>query len=135
MTIPNKPVPRVGVAVIVKKGKTVLLGKRKGSHGAGCWSFPGGHLEFKETVEECAIRELLEETGLKAHSCHSGPWTNDVMEEKHYVTLFMIVDAFDGQPQLMEPTKCEGWEWFSWDHLPTPLFYPIRSLLKTGTFP
>ena len=56
---------RVGVAVIVRRKGHVLMGLRKGSHGAGTWSFPGGHLETGETVTMCAARELLEETGVK----------------------------------------------------------------------
>ena len=56
--------PRVGVACVVQKEGKVLLGQRKGAHAVGCWGFPGGHLEFVESVESCAKRELLEETGL-----------------------------------------------------------------------
>lgn len=129
--IQDKPRPRVGVGVVVIKDGRILLGKRKGAHGAGEWSFAGGHLEFGETVEECALRELAEETGLKALSIQIGPWVNDVIEEnKHYVTLFVFVDQFKGHLQLLEPDKCEGWEWFDWHSLPSPLFTPIRSLLK-----
>ena len=65
--------PKVGVGVIVLSNGRVLFGKRKGAHGTGCWATPGGHLEFGETVEECAKRELLEETGLKATSVVMGP--------------------------------------------------------------
>ena len=43
------PVVRVGVACIVRNpadnGHSILIGKRKGSHGQGKWAFPGGHLE------------------------------------------------------------------------------------------
>jgi 8-oxo-dGTP diphosphatase len=56
--------PRVGVEIIVVKEGKILLGKRKGAHGSGCYSPPGGNLECKETVETCAKRELDEETGL-----------------------------------------------------------------------
>lgn len=130
-TIHEKPKPRVGVGVVVIKEERVLLGKRKGAHGVGEWSFPGGHLEFGENVEECALRELTEETGLKGVSVRLGPWVNDLIEvNKHYVTLFVFVNEFTGNLQLLEPDKCEGWEWFDWHSLPAPLFTPIRSLIK-----
>jgi 8-oxo-dGTP diphosphatase len=125
--------PRVGVAVILIQNKKVLLGKRKGSHGAGTWAFPGGHLEFGEEVEDCAARELKEETGLLARSCRRGPWTNDRIDGKHYVTLFIIVDRFSGSLQRLEPEKCEAWEWFDIEQLPSPLFQTVRSLLSITT--
>jgi 8-oxo-dGTP diphosphatase len=126
----NEKRPLVGVGVIVEREGKVLLGKRKGSHGAGYWSFAGGHLEFGETVEQCAARELLEETDLQALSFKIGPWTNDIFENnKHYITLFVFVPEFRGEPKLMEKEKCEGWEWFDWNQLPTPLFAPVSSLL------
>lgn len=109
----------------------VLLGRRKGSHGAGTWSISGGHLEFGETIEECAKRELAEETGLQAQQIELGPWTNDMIDgDKHYVTLFAFVKKFQGDLLLLEPNKCEGWIWFDWDNLPSPLFLSVQSLVK-----
>jgi 8-oxo-dGTP diphosphatase len=123
--------PKVGVGVVVIKGGKILLGKRKGAHGSGSWSPAGGHLEFGESLEACAKRELLEGTGLKALSFQLGPWTNDVFEEgKHYITLFVFVHDFEGEPQPMEPEKCESWHWFDWNALPSPLFSPVSSLIK-----
>ena len=123
--------PRVGVGVVVVKDKKILLGKRRGAHGAGDWSLPGGHLEFGEEVEECSKRELLEETGLQALSLHRGPWVSDVIEgDKHYITLFVFVNEFKGNLQLLEPDKCEGWSWFEGHALPSPLFPPVASLFK-----
>jgi 8-oxo-dGTP diphosphatase len=40
------------------------------------------------------------------------------------------VDKFEGEPELTEPDKCEGWEWFDWDNLPSPIFSTIPLLIK-----
>jgi ADP-ribose pyrophosphatase YjhB (NUDIX family) len=64
--------------------------RRKGSIGGGTWALPGGSLDFGESFEECARRELLEETGLKAHNIHFLWACNTVFDEStHYVTVFM----------------------------------------------
>jgi 8-oxo-dGTP diphosphatase len=129
--------PRIGIGVIVIKDNKVLLGKRKNAHGEGSWSFPGGHLEFNEEVEDCARREVEEETGLKIKNLKSGPFTNDIFEKerRHYVTLFVVSEYDSGELQNLEPDKCERWDWFGWDNLPEPLFVPFQNLLKQGYSP
>lgn len=123
---------RVGVAILVKRGDKVLLGKRKGSHGAGTWAFPGGHLEFGETIEQTVRRELFEETGMTFGKMSLGSYTNDRMpdEDKHYITLFAIVEDAQGEPEVKEPHKCDAWEWYRWGEFPTPLFLPLKNLLE-----
>ena len=129
--------PKVGVGVIVVKGGKVLLGKRKSAHGEGLWGFPGGHLEFNESWEECASRETMEETGVAIQNIRFGTATNDIFlaEKKHYITIFMLADYDSGDVEVMEPEKCERWEWFLWDQLPQPPFVPICNLLKEGYDP
>ena len=123
--------PMVGIGVLVIDQDKILLGERINSHGAGSWALPGGHLEFGETPEECAIRELEEETGLQAHRVKRGPWVNNVIDEtKHYITILMVVEKFEGQISLKEPEKCKKWDWFDVGHLPANLFAPLASQLK-----
>lgn len=100
---------------------TFLIGKRLGSHGAGTFALPGGHLEFGESPEECAAREILEETGLHVKNVRFLTATNDVMKKdnKHYITMFMVCERVneEDEAQVTEPDKCEGWEWSSWEEL------------------
>ncbi|MBA3929830.1 MAG: NUDIX domain-containing protein [Xanthomonas sp.] len=127
----------VGVGAIVMRDGLVLLGKRMGSHGAGTWALPGGHLEFGESAAACAVREVREETGLEIESITAGPYTSDVFasEGKHYITLFVVARSDAGDPALCEPEKCSGWQWFRWSELPSPLFQPLATLHATGFVP
>ena len=128
---------RVGVGVLILREGRVLLGQRLGSHGAGSWAPPGGHLEFGESAERCARREVLEETGLTLGALHPGPYTVDAFPEigRHYVTLFVVATEAVGEPERREPTRCAGWAWFDWRALPTPLFAPLASLRAQGYTP
>ncbi len=58
----QNPVPAAGV--ILTRDNNVLLVKRKFEPRAGMWSLPAGFMEYGETVEETAVRELKEETNL-----------------------------------------------------------------------
>ncbi|KAK0574400.1 hypothetical protein LWI29_023004 [Acer saccharum] len=123
-------VPRVGVAVFLLRGKTVLLGLRRNSIGDSTYALPGGHLEFGESFEECGARELKEETGLDVEKIEFLTVTNKVFKESpkpaHYVTIFLRAALSDPLQdfQNLEPDKCSGLGWYDWDNLPKPLFWP-----------
>ena len=110
--------PRVGVGVCITKGTKVLLGQRLNAHGHGTWCFPGGHLEFGETWEVCAIRETQEETGIEITDIGFLAATNDIFEteDKHYVTIYMKAEWMSGDPQVLEPNKMVKWDWFEWNN-------------------
>lgn len=86
---------------------------RKGSHGAGDWALPGGHLEYGESFEECAARETLEETGLVLNDI-SFAWAtsaliaNDAGNLLHYCTIFMQAHPTGQQvhANLQHACKC-----------------------------
>ena len=128
--------PKVGIGVIIVRDGKVLLHKRKGAHGEGHWSFPGGHLELGESPEDCAKRETMKEAGIDIDDMEVVALTNDIFsEDKHYVTIYVKAKRAYGIPKIMEPDKCERWEWFSWDNLPEPKFLPLENLIKSGYNP
>lgn len=123
--------PGVGVGVFVRKDGKFLMQQRKNAHGEGSWSLPGGHLEFGESVEDCARREVMEELGVTISDPRVVTLTNDVFtdEGKHYITIFVVSDFDAGEPRICEPDKSERFDWFEWDSMPQPLFLPLRNLL------
>lgn len=126
--------PAVGTsAIIVQEGGAVLLGKRRGSHAAGVWSTPGGHLDHGETFADCIRREVAEETGLTTLTCDKVTFTEDFVENgtKHYVTLYFLVTAAPGEPKLLEPNKCEGWHWVRPDEVDGELWPGMHEAFAT----
>ena len=128
--------PQVGTAIIITKDDKVLLMKRKGPHGQGTWSTPGGHLDFGETLERCAAREAKEEVGVDVVDIKFRAVTNDIFEEtgKHYITVWMEGKAV-GEPFIAAEREVEEFGWFAWDSLPQPLFLTMENLVKENSYP
>lgn len=128
--------PQVGTALIITKGNKVLLMKRKGPHGPGTWSPPGGHLDFGETPEQCAAREAQEEVGLEVTDIRFRCITNDVFEAEglHYITIWMDGKS-TGEPRIASEEEAEEIGWYAWDALPSPLFLPLENLVKENSYP
>ena len=129
----NTKEARVGIGVFVLKNGKFLMALRKGSHGENNWSLPGGHLEFGETFEETAKREVLEETGLAVTNVRFGAVTNDFFKDdnKHYVSVWVVSDFESGVEQATEPEKYTDLRWVDFETLPTPLFQPWQALLTS----
>ena len=132
----GKKRPKVGIGVLVLKDGKVLLAKRKGAHGRGEWAFPGGHLEFGESFEECVIRECREEAGIEIKNIKFVRISNlKKYTGKHYVDIGMLAQWKSGEPRVLEPRRSESWGWYDLDNLPEPLFeveYHTFEALKSG---
>lgn len=126
--------PKIGVGVFIWKGGKFLMGRRLGSHGAETWSIPGGHLEFGESWEECAKREVLEETNVTIENVRFLAATNDIFtgDAKHYVTIWVMSDWVSGDPTIVEPDKLVSLEWKTFQSLPSPLFEPCWQNLRNA---
>jgi 8-oxo-dGTP diphosphatase len=125
-------IPRVGVGVMIVKAGTVLLGQRKGAHGAGEFAFPGGHLEYLESFEHCARRETREECGLEIGNIRFQFIANvTTYAPHHYVHIGLLADWQGGTPELLEPESSGPWTWYDLNHLPQPLFEMCRLAVES----
>lgn len=127
--------PRVGVGIVVRRDRDLLLVRRAGSHGSGTWSTPGGHLDFGEDPAACAAREAEEETGVTLGPARFVGVTNDVFEAegKHYVTLWFEAEHEAGDAAALADDELDAVEWFPEDALPDALFPPLLKLLAGRT--
>jgi len=129
--------PKVGVAVMIwNHSGSLLMGRRRGSHGAGLWSVPGGHVDIGETWEQTSIREVEEECGIKIWGVYKNrPFvTEDIMADEglHYMTVFCTADwDLIQEPVLKPDEKFEEWLWVKradWHSM--DLFMPLQKRLK-----
>jgi len=128
---------RVGVAAVIQRDGKILLIRRKNVHGAGTWSTPGGHLEFQETPEACAVRETREEVGIEIERVRFLAITNDVFTDRarHYITIWMQADYCSGEAGVAAEHEIAEVGWFDWDALPEPLFLPFENFLHQKSYP
>ncbi|MEK7588511.1 MAG: NUDIX domain-containing protein [Patescibacteria group bacterium] len=123
--------PKVGMGVLIFKEGKILLGKRKGSHGEGHYSAPGGHLEYMESFEDCIVRETLEESGITIKNLKFIHVANVFSyAPKHYVNICLSAEWESGEPKVLEPEKCESWSWYGLDDLPDPLFIQTKLAIE-----
>ena len=127
---------KIGVGVIIfdEKGR-VLLGHRVGKdtggiYEPGSWCLPGGKQEYNETVEECAIREVKEETNLDIFNVHIFGCHDDIKVDRHFVTMHALSGGFEGKEAVMEKDKQDEWKWFDLNSLPNNLYSPSEKTIK-----
>lgn len=123
--------PKVGVGLLILRGSQILLGKRKGSHGAEEYGSAGGHVEHGETMEQAALRELAEECGIRVKNLRF-LCVSDLLTylPKHYIDVGFVAEWESGEPQVLEPEKLESWDWYDIDSLPKKLFGPMPAYIK-----
>lgn len=107
--------PRVGVGAITLQGGKVLLVKRGIEPSYGLWAIPGGTLKLGETLQDCAAREILEETGIriKVGAC---VYVFDFLERDdkgkikfHFVVVDFAADYISGEPKGADDALDARW--------------------------
>jgi 8-oxo-dGTP diphosphatase len=121
--------PTAGVAVIVRDGARVLLGRRAaGASYAGHWCIPCGHVEGDEDVRTAAVREFAEETGLTVRlgdvaAVHS----NFHNPEQPTVGIWFYGNVAGGTLRAADDLDCVAY--WALDDLPEPLAFPTDRLV------
>lgn len=131
---PQRPVPAVGTVCF--RGEDVLLIRRGTKPMAGDWSIPGGRIEYGETTEAAALRELKEETGITARitgladvvdAIFTSRMTGDIT--RHYILIDYAAIWLSGEPVAGD--DADHAEWISPDRLATlPLWEETRRVIE-----
>jgi len=108
------------LSLVIRNHSDILMIYKKRGHGAHKWNFPGGELEFGETLFECAKREANEEYGIEVAPFRLLKVIDHILPEfgQHWVNPILEARLVKGEPKLMEPHKISKLGWFSLEKLP-----------------
>ncbi|WP_077713922.1 nucleotide triphosphate diphosphatase NUDT15 [Desulforamulus ferrireducens] len=129
--MPNEPVQNIKFSIRVmienKLGQVLLGLKRKGYH-ANHWIFPGGQLDYGETVAQCGTREVWEETNLRVKVEGLIDIVSETTANKHVVFINLLAKG-EGQPVITEPHEIVEWRWIDINQLPDNTSLSVRSVI------
>ena len=119
-----RPAVTADCVVITKEEQPkVLLIQRGIDPYKGCWAFPGGFMNMDETTEQCAIRELEEETGLRVSDVHQIGAYSKVDRDPRGRTITVAYLAIIDEPvQVTGQDDAANAEWFPLSALPELAF-------------
>ena len=117
----NEPLPKV------------LLIQRGADPFKGAWAFPGGFMNMDETADQCAIRELEEETGLKVSTVYQiGTYSKVDRDPRGRTITVAYIAIIDSPLEVKGQDDAERAEWFSIDELPK-LAFDHEEIIKDAT--
>lgn len=122
-----------GLTIVSQNNKILLLKRSKNViYEPGKYTLPSGSKEDNETALQAALRETLEEVGLKID-----PLTTEFAQVmirrkagEEWVDFFFLVRQWEGDPKVMEPDKCDEVGWFNFDDLPKNTIPFIKNALN-----
>jgi mutator protein MutT len=125
----------VGVgAIIVDQEGLIFLARRgpKAKNERGLWEFPGGSVEFGETLTQALQREMQEEYGVQISVGRLVDVVDHILpqEHQHWVSPAYVCSLVAGQPYIREPEKCTEIGWFGVDEVPDELTQITRLNLE-----
>ena len=119
-----RPAVTADCVVITREAEPkVLLIQRGADPYKGCWAFPGGFMNMDETTEQCAIRELEEETGLKVSTVRQiGAYSKVDRDPRGRTITVAYLAIIDKPAQVTGQDDAAKAEWFPLSALPELAF-------------
>ncbi len=122
----RNPVPTVDVIIELEDNGIVLI-ERKNPPGG--WAIPGGFVDEGETLEEAAVREAIEETGLSVRlKCQMHAYSDPGRDPRLHTMSVVFVAEAEGEPRAGDDAKGIGV--FTEDNLPSPLAFDHEIILS-----
>lgn len=126
----------VGVGALIVDDQGRLFLTKRGLHAQnerGTWEFPGGSVEFGETLAAALRREIYEEYGITIAVGELLEVVDHLLldEGQHWVSPTFLCTIVEGEPQICEPEKCSAIGWFDPHDVPTPLSQITQQNLHT----
>jgi len=121
----------VGVGAVIVDGRSRLFLARRGPKARnerGLWEFPGGSVEFGETLVHAIQREIREEFGIEIEVGELLDVVDHILpdEGQHWVSPTYLCAIAAGEPTIREPGKCAETRWFSLADIPDDLTQVTR---------
>jgi mutator protein MutT len=125
----------VGVgAVIVDEMGRLFLARRgpQAKNERGLWEFPGGSVEYGETLADALAREMMEEYGIQVAVGELLDVVDHILpdEGQHWVSPTYICRIVSGEPRILERKKCSEIGWFYPGEMPDDLTQITRTNLE-----
>ncbi|MFA6476470.1 MAG: NUDIX domain-containing protein [Candidatus Paceibacterota bacterium] len=127
-----------GFGVILEKDGKILMGLRhpdpdkadSAFKSCGEWCLPGGKLEWGESFEDGAIREVKEETDIDIWNPQVISVHNCKNEHAHFMTVGLVACDWQGEAKVTEPDEIVEWQWFDLNDLPSPRYFPSFEVIE-----
>ena len=126
---PGKDYIVIGIGVLIlneDQTKTLLLLRGpQAKNEPGTWSRPGGTVEYGETLEQAARREIKEEIDVDLVNLKQRELIDAIMpaEQQHWIAIGFWAQVVPGQElKNMEPQKHPEMRWFGKDEVPSNLY-------------
>jgi 8-oxo-dGTP diphosphatase len=134
MTSPERHKILGAVYLILQRDDEVLLLRRFNTGWQdGNYSLVSGHIDGDEPFTLAMLREAKEEAGIDiaeqairfAHAMHR----SDPSDDREYIDIYFVANAWEGEVTNMEPEKCDELKWYPLDNLPDNIINSVKTAL------